>query len=152
MEICFESILLRLGKRKIITIISIQVLYYKRYQYCSKAEITLFVQVKWQNIEYNIGDHFNGSHFTVPYDGLFSFNAKAIQHSKKEGVFYFYVNGLEKSRVKAHNIDVTQGNVSLDKTLELKKNDKVHLGCSGDLFDMNKDTCFFEGKLILKDL
>ena len=34
--------------------------------------------------------------------------------------------------------------------MELKKNDKIHLGCEGYFYDMNKNTTLFEGKLIKK--
>lgn len=93
---------------------------------------------------------FDGSYFTVPYDGIFWFIAEAIQHSKTEGKWHFYVNNKEMSRAQSLNAEATRGTVVLNKTMELKKNDKVKLGCQGDLFDLDKNTTFFEGKLIEK--
>ena len=144
----FESTPVKTGRKQISIIVTISVSNNEISNYRSEVKIT-FILVTWENVEYNIGNHFNESLFTVPYDGVYFFNANAIQHSTSEGIFYLSVNGTKMSVVKSVNAQ-QKGNIVLNKTLELKKNDKVTLDCGGHLYDLNKNTFFFEGKLIEK--
>ena len=105
--------------------------------------------VPWQQIDYNFGNHFDGTIFTAPKTGLYTFFAQcasqAANHNSKAS---FYVNGAEKNYSYLQTTDQYRIDCTLQATLKLAKNDKVEVRLSGRLFSGSDKTCYFEGRLI----
>ena len=104
-------------------------------------------KVKWRDIDYNIGNHFNGTIFTAPLTGLYSFHASAEQYSSHNTSIFVYINGSPKTQQESKN--GSYRNVTIQTTLKIDKEDKVEIRFKGYLSGYNdgKKT-FFEGRLI----
>ena len=111
-------------------------------------DISYFL-VKWRNIEYNIGNHFNGTIFTAPVAGLYSFFAMAKHRGATYTRIRLYVNGNSKivSTNETKNDDIQS--LPLQSTLKLGKNDTVEMRVHGTLYDAGLgNATYFEGRLI----
>ena len=105
--------------------------------------------VPWQKIDYNIGNYFDGTIFTAPKTGLYTFFAKFLcQAANHQSYGSFYVNGTQKIYSQWAVTDHGRINCILHATLKLTKDDKVEVRLSGKLFSGSNDTCYFEGRLI----
>ena len=107
--------------------------------------------MKWTNVDYNHGNFFDGTYFTVPEKGLYRFNASCYQASSSYGQIYLYVNDnkyIWAARTESNGKD---GFVNVDTTLELVKNDKVDVRLVGELGNLNdKMTTYIEGRMIAR--
>ena len=107
--------------------------------------------MKWITTEYNYGDHFDGSFFTVPEDGIYTFYLTAQQTSSFHGYAYIYVNENEIAYSDRHDKYGYWGHVSVSVTIKLQRDDKVKAKFSGTLSFLTKaKTTYFEGRLISK--
>ena len=112
-------------------------------------------QVEWNYIDYNIGNYFDGTIFTAPTDGLYSFYATArCCHRENWSIIYLFVNGDEynfSSYYTIANSDNVQRGVpvTIQTTLKLEKSDKVEVRLEGGLSTTLSIYCiYFEGRLI----
>ena len=106
--------------------------------------------VQWNQIDYNIGSHFDGKIFTAPITGLYTFFTTA-EHSGGSGVatVFVYLNGLQKFYRRSNSTAGAWGNVSIQTTLKVAQGDKVEVRFNGRLAgaqDANKTQ--FEGRLL----
>ena len=112
--------------------------------------------MKWKTTEYNYGDHFDGSFFTVPEDGIYTFYLTARQASttgqaSTAGYAHIYVNEIQIAYSLHSESSVYTSNVSVSVTIKLQRDDKVKAAFSGNLFYLNEaKTTYFEGRLISK--
>ena len=107
--------------------------------------------MEWKYVDYNLGNFFDGTYFTVPENGLYSFNAFCGQNSSNYGGIRLHVNDnlhIYAERAESNN---RLGFVNIDTTLKLVKNDKVDVRFSGTLGDTNDSmTTYFEGRMIAR--
>ena len=107
--------------------------------------------MQWTNVDYNHGSCFDGTYFTVPENGLYCFNATCYQASSYYGQIFLYVNGNEHVWTARAETNNEEGFVNIDTTLELAKNDKVHVRLYGKFDNLTvKQTTFFEGRLVAR--
>ena len=99
--------------------------------YLILSKLNYYVQVIWQNIEYNIGNAYDSSSgkFTSPFDGIYFFNVLANKYGAKHAYIYISVNGSNKiitytSDEKSHDF------VSYSGQLKLNKGDSVWIYCN----------------------
>ena len=110
-----------------------------------------FILVEWAIVDYNLGNYFDGTYFTVPENGLYYFKACCHQHSSNYGGIYLYLN--DNSHIYAERAESNNniGFVNIDTTLKLVKNDKVHVRFYGYLCDThNAQTTYFEGRMVAR--
>ena len=105
--------------------------------------------VEWQTIDYNIGNYFNGTIFTAPLNGLYSFHATSEQLSSHSASIFLYINGSTKTRQDSRQNNDSYANVTIQTTLKIGKGDKVEIRFGGKLAnsDVNNKT-YFEGRLV----
>ena len=109
------------------------------------------ILVQWVTTEYNYGGHFDGSFFTVPEDGIYTFHLTVAQThpSSNHGGAHIYVNENEiaySRRTGEHEHDC-----SVSVTIKLQRDDKVMAAFSEYLFaPAEPKTTYFEGRLISK--
>ena len=107
--------------------------------------------VEWQTTEYNYGGHFDGSYFTAPEDGIYSFYLTSAQASSGSGYAYIYVNSNEIARSRRRGNSDYNGHVSVSLTVKLQQGDKVKAIFESYLYSLNDSkTTYFEGRLISK--
>ena len=108
----------------------------------------IFILVEWEQIDYNIGNYFDGTILTAPKAGLYSFLA-TLQHNKGScnSFAFYYVNGKNISNTYTGCDNLS--NPPMQATLKLEKDDKVEVRFGGNAFgtDDQKGT-FFEGRYI----
>ena len=109
------------------------------------------ILVEWENVDYNLGNFFDGTYLTVPENGLYSFYACCLQNSSSYGQIYLYLNNdlhIYAERAESNN---SLGFVNIDTTLKLAKNDKVDVRFHGTLYNTNcEETTYFEGRMIAR--
>ena len=107
--------------------------------------------VTWKNIDYNFGGFFNGKPFIVPEKGLYFFQVCCKQKSRTRGTVVLYRNDeifTFGSKADSYN---NHGHVNVQTTLELVKNDKIHVCFGQELYNTDDArTTYFEGRLIAK--
>ena len=107
--------------------------------------------MEWKNVDYNLGNYFDGTYFTVPENGLYYFKACCLQASTNYGYIHLYLNDKQHIyavRAESNNND---GFVNIDTTLKLVKNDKVHVRFYGDLYQTHYAlTTYFEGRMVAR--
>ena len=107
--------------------------------------------MKWITTEYNYGDHFDGSFFTVPEDGIYAFHLTATQQSSSNGYAYIYVNENQIANSVRADHHSYNGHVSVSVTIKLQRDDKVKAKFSGSLSPLtDAKFTYFEGRLISK--
>ena len=103
-------------------------------------------------MDYNLGNHFDGSIFTAPFKGIYTFNVCAGHQSETNGYVDLYVNELKTVNSQRNCNEETRdsfSNIWLHTTLQLKKGDEISIWLEGDLYDLNDESStFFEGRLI----
>ena len=106
--------------------------------------------VEWKRIDYNIGNHFDGTFFTAPKTGLYYFSATVLL--KNAGTWgYFFVNGQEKFVSGSSSQNGHIANLLIQTTLKLKTGDKVAVRYAGKLYNADYNTlAYFEGRFISK--
>ena len=107
--------------------------------------------MEWTNVNYNHGNFFDGTYFTVPEKGLYRFNACCYQAASNSGQIYLYVN--DKRYIWAARAESNDqiGFVNIDTTLELVKNDKVDVRLYGKLDNLTStSTTYVEGRMIAR--
>ena len=110
-----------------------------------------YILVEWANVDYNLGNFFDGTYFTVPENGLYSFNAFCLQKSSRNGWIHLYLNNNEQIYALRAESNNNYGSVNIDTTLKLAKNDKVDVRFYGDLCNTNVErTTYFEGRMIAR--
>ena len=118
---------------------------------CIFRQTHSYILVEWENFDYNLGNFFDGTYFTVPENGLYSFNAFCLQASSNDGQSQFYLNNnrhIYAYRAESNN---RLGFVNIDTTLKLAKNDKVDVRFSGSLADTHYEmSTYFEGRMIAR--
>ena len=106
--------------------------------------------MEWICVNYNHGNCFDGTYFTVPENGLYCFNAKCWHgYSSTRGEIKLYINGGDHVTTKRES-DGKVGFVNIHTTLELVKNDKVDVRFWSELLYVNSDTTYFEGRMIAR--
>ena len=107
--------------------------------------------MEWENVDYNLGNFFDGTYFTVPENGLYSFYACCRQESSTWGKIKLFLN--EHQHIYAGRAESYQsmGFVNIETTLKLVKNDKVDVRFEGHL-SLTHDTpsTYFEGRMVAK--
>ena len=107
--------------------------------------------MKWITTEYNYGDHFDGSFFTVPKDGIYTFYLTARQASSSYGHANIYVNENQIAYSYRAESSGYNSHVSVSVTINLQRDDKVKAKFSGTLYSLTEaKTTYFEGRLISK--
>ena len=110
--------------------------------------------VEWKDIDYNFGNYFDGTIFTAPQTGLYSFLAQFNRwghYSKESDVYaYLFVNGtdiaISYTRSYADN-DIIP--FVLQTTLKLAKGDKVEVRPEGKVYKADdRQWTYFEGRFI----
>ena len=110
--------------------------------------------VEWRDIDYNLGNYFDGTIFTAPQAGLYTFLAQFHRYggySKGNNVHaYLFVNGTGIARSYTHShADNDIIPFVLQSTLKLAKGDKVEVRLSGKVIDAsNRNWTYFEGRFI----
>ena len=107
--------------------------------------------MEWKNVDYNLGNFFDGTYFTVPKNGLYSFLANAHQASNSYGGISLYLNDEQKIWAPRGESSGQIGFITFDTTLKLVENDKVDVRLYGGVWNL-KDPIrtFFEGRLIAR--
>ena len=107
--------------------------------------------MEWENVDYNLGNFFDGTYFTVPENGLYSFYACSSQKSSNHGQIRLYLNDslhIYAYRAESNN---NLGFVNIDTTLKLVKNDKVDVRFHGNLHNTrDAQLTYFEGRMIAR--
>ena len=115
--------------------------------------------VTWHNTEYNYNsfgnDAFNGTTFTAPTDGIYSFYVTVRQTSINNGRVCIYHNDSKEQTIVAKGIcnrhEYRNGHISVQATVLLRKGELVYVGLNGYLSDLGAEsTTYFEGRLISK--
>ena len=107
--------------------------------------------MEWLNVDYNLGHFFDGTYFTVPKNGLYSFLANSHQSSSSYGKIMLYVNDVEKIWTARGESSGQNGFITLTTTLKLVKNDKVDIRLYGGVSNLGDSmTTTFEGRLIAR--
>ena len=108
---------------------------------------------KWLNIEYNVGNHFDGSIFTAPINGLYAFTACAGHKSVSTGNVSLRIgeDHFVHSEQTCSEGNINASNIWLTATLDLQVGEKVSIALNGDLCDLDYScSTFFEGRLVSK--
>ena len=110
--------------------------------------------------KYNYNSFRNGGFddtiFTAPIDGIYSFYVTTRHYSSREtGFVYLYHNDNKKQIVAAQGSRAesqgAKGNISVQATIVLQKDELVYIGFNGTLTDLSvESTTYFEGRLISK--
>lgn len=106
--------------------------------------------VEWKNVDYNLGNYFDGTYFTVPENGLYYFKVCCRQESINYGQIHLYINANLHIYADRKSSNNSYGFVNIDTTLKLVKNDKVHVRFYGDLYSTYAPTTYFEGRMIAR--
>ena len=109
-----------------------------------------------QNDVYGDNYGFNGTFFTAPVDGIYTFYVTTRQDSVTTGHVYLYqikeaehhVNVAHGSRSDDQN---RNGNIIVQATIQVYAGEQVYVRLEGHLFDLGDATAtYFEGRLISK--
>ena len=107
--------------------------------------------MEWENVNYNLGNFFDGTYFTAPENGLYFFNAACEQKSSNYGFVNLHLNDDMHYYAGRENSYNDRGSVTIDTTLKLSKNDKVHVRFNGHFNQTNSvQTTLFEGRMIAR--
>ena len=105
--------------------------------------------VEWRTIDYNIGNYFDGTTFTAPKTGLYSFNATAIQYQSNSRIELYANNALKMSMIDNPGTGGSYGNMVIQTTLKLAKDEKVEIRFSGKLLGaVDSELTCYEGRFI----
>jgi len=99
----------------------------------------------WRDIEWNHGGHFDGTTFTVPFNGTYLFHSTAKCGSDEllESSLHLFVNGKEIACGRDSN------SIHFKTEEKLKKNDKVTLKISGIFSSLSNELItYFECKFV----
>merc|ERR1712062_153609 len=100
--------------------------------------------VEWANVDYNLGNFFDGTYFTVPKTGLYSFLAN-FYHVNAYGQIDLYLNDKLKIWTAKGESKGKSGFLTFNTTLQLVKNDKVDIRLQGGVSNLTDPmTTFFE--------
>ena len=116
----------------------------------------------WRNIEYNHGNHFDGTTFVAPFKGLYSFLSTAVYetsvtiNSSKVECFVNDIraySALSNSTGRANQSGsiaiASVGQVLMQTTLQLNAKDRVYIKLDGSFSNLNNRVLnYFEGRLI----
>ena len=119
----------------------------------------------WRNIEYNHGNHFDGTTFVAPFKGLYSFLSTAVYETLIIGSMTNYsrvdcfVNDIRTNSALSNFTRRTDqsasignecvGNVMMQTTLQLNAKDRVYIKLDGSFSNLNNRVLnYFEGRLI----
>ena len=107
--------------------------------------------MKWKNVDYNLGNFFDGTYFTAPENGLYSFNAFCRHKSSYNGYISLNLNDNQHIYAGTAESNNNDGFVNIDTTLKLVENDKVDVRFNGNLCDTNyAPSTYFEGRMIAR--
>ena len=105
--------------------------------------------MEWAIVEYNLGNYFDGTYFTIPQNGLYSFFVTCRKGSGDNAHVQLYLNDVQQTEAYKANGDCKDGTVQMFTTWMLMKNDKVHVRFWGSLRDTNvAKFIFFEGRMV----
>ena len=84
--------------------------------------------MKWKCLDYNHGNHFDGSYFVAPVKGKYFFFVKTWHQSNQTSWIYLNVNDSDYDEASAMRKGSNKfGEIVLQATFELEKNDKVRV-------------------------
>ena len=127
--------------------IIVQVCHFENFSKSSHSQFS----VEWLNVDYNVGNYFDGTYFTAPENGLYCFNVFARNSSSTNGWINLCVNNERHAYAGRSESYGKIGIVNLVTTLKLVKNDSVHVRFENQLHDThNAMTTFFEGRLVAR--
>ena len=114
----------------------------------------------WKKTEYifdaySSSKSFNGTVFTAPVPGIYSFYVTVRQESGEHGHVYLYRQRNDEGPITiSHGLRAEDqgldGNIVVQATVLLTKNELVYVKFGGRLYNVNKFTTYFEGRLISK--
>lgn len=105
--------------------------------------------VEWKNIDYNVGNYFDGKNFVAPVNGLYSFTVFCRHNSSGYSSVVLYLNG--EIHTFAPRATSSNGFVNIYTTLKLVTNDKLNVRFEKDLYRTDDErTTYFEGRLIAR--
>ena len=120
---------------------------------CILRQTHSYILVKWRNVDYNLGNLFDGTYFTAPENGLYSFYACCSPKTSSHGYIHLYLN--QKVHSSAYAVETRSDKdgmfVNIYTTLNLVKNDKVDVRFEGSLAHYNDKTItYFEGRQVAR--
>ena len=128
-------------------IIILQVYHFENLFKSSQSQFS----VEWLNVDYNVGNYFDGIYFTAPENGLYSFNVVASNSSSDTGYISLFVNNKQYACAGRSESNGKYGMVNLVTTLKLVKNDSVSVRINDQLYDTHDARkTFFEGRLVAR--
>ena len=116
----------------------------------------------WQTTDYDYrggyGDNcgFDGSFFTAPGPGIYSFHVTTRQDSVTTGnVYLYHIKSSANHVIVGHGSrsddQNRNGNIIVQATIKLYGHEKVYVRLEGHLFDLgDATTTYFEGRLVSK--
>ena len=116
----------------------------------------------WRNIEYNHGNHFDGTTFVAPFKGLYSFLSTAVYETSvtiNSSKVECFVNDVRAYSALSNSTDrvnhsgsiaiASVGQVLMQTTLQLNAKDRVYIKLDGSFSNLNNRVLnYFEGRLI----
>ena len=116
-------------------------------------ELKMLLLVNWEHMEYNYGDCFDGSVFTAPVDGIYTFNATAFHDSDscdgKITIKENYEDAAIFSRFVPTEDNIPGASLTVQASLELDKNATVTIELYGEFKYLNDySLTYFEGRLL----
>ena len=114
----------------------------------------------WRNIEYNYGNHFDGTTFVAPFKGLYSFLSTAVYETSTMGTIVHlsriccFVNAIRIHSALSNCTGSPDqrgsiGHVLMQATLQLNAKDRVYIKLDGTFSSLNNRLFnYFEGRLI----
>ena len=116
----------------------------------------------WRNIEYNHGNHFDGTTFVTPFKGLYSFLSTAVYKTSvtiNSSKVECFVNDIRAYSALSNSTDranqsgsiaiASVGQVLMQTTLQLNAKDRVYIKLDGSFSNLNNRVLnYFEGRLI----
>ena len=84
------------------------------------------ILVRWNTVNYNCGEAFNGSHFKATCEGIYSFYVTVYQASSSYGNVYLYQGGSAIAQSTRAGYDSRRGSLTVQATLKLTKGMQIY--------------------------
>ena len=133
---------------------------YQRYRnnFCNNItnkSVNIISSAGWDRIIYNYGKQFDGTTFTAPFNGIYSFTSTAYNESSKIAFLRCYVNEEKIATAgqcatnPCHKDGINGGSMVMQTTLALNKKDEVTMKLRGSFNSLQvSHATYFEGRLV----